>query len=304
MRCLLPESPLSRAPLSRETIGLLLGFLGVCIFAGTLPFTRLAVEAMSPAFISAGRAALSGILAGATLLALRRRRPDRADLLQFALGGLCLVAGFPLFTALAMQTVLASHGGVVLGILPLATALISALIAGERPGPTFWIAAVVGAALVVGFAIHEGGGGFEVGDLYLVGAVLSSSLGYVVSARMAQRGYPGWEVISWILVVSLPVTAPLALWFMPTDPAALPAWSWGAFAYVTFMSQYLGFFAWNAGLAIGGIARVSQVQLLQTFATLVIAALLNGERVDALTWLVAVGVVGVVLVARYARVRW
>jgi drug/metabolite transporter (DMT)-like permease len=282
----------------------LLGFLGVCIFAGTLPFTRLAVEAMSPAFISAGRAALSGILAGATLLALRRRRPDRADLLQFALGGLCLVAGFPLFTALAMQTVLASHGGVVLGILPLATALISALIAGERPGPTFWIAAVVGAALVVGFAIHEGGGGFEVGDLYLVGAVLSSSLGYVVSARMAQRGYPGWEVISWILVVSLPVTAPLALWFMPTDPAALPAWSWGAFAYVTFMSQYLGFFAWNAGLAIGGIARVSQVQLLQTFATLVIAALLNGERVDALTWLVAVGVVGVVLVARYARVRW
>ncbi len=292
-----------RAPLSRETLGLLLGFLGVCIFAGTLPFTRIAVESLSPGFIAAGRAALAGVLAGTTLLVLRRAWPGRADLLKFALGGLCLVGGFPLFTALAMQSVPAGHGGVVLGILPLATALISALIAGERPSAAFWIAAVIGAGLVVGFTLHEGGGGFEPGDLYLLAAVLSSSLGYVVSAQLAQRGYAGWEVISWILVVSLPLTVPVSLWLLPPDPAAVPAWSWIGFAYVTLLSQYLGFFAWNAGLAIGGIARVSQVQLLQTFVTLVFAAFLNGERIDALTWLVAVGVVGVVVAARYAAIR-
>jgi drug/metabolite transporter (DMT)-like permease len=273
------------------------------MFAGTLPFTRIAVEALSPGFIAAGRAALAGVLAGTTLLVLRRAWPGRGDLLKFALGGLCLVGGFPLFTALAMQSVPAGHGGVVLGILPLATALISALIAGERPSTAFWIAAVIGAGLVVGFTLHEGGGDFEPGDLYLLAAVLSSSLGYVVSAQLAQRGYAGWEVISWILVVSLPVTAPLSLWLMPSDPAAVPAWSWIGFAYVTLLSQYLGFFAWNAGLAIGGIARVSQVQLLQTFVTLVFAAFLNGERIDALTWLVAVGVVGVVVAARYAAIR-
>jgi drug/metabolite transporter (DMT)-like permease len=292
-----------RAPLSRETLGLLLGFLGVCIFAGTLPFTRIAVESLSPGFIAAGRAALAGVLAGTTLLVLRRAWPGRADLLKFALGGLCLVGGFPLFTALAMQSVPAGHGGVVLGILPLATAVISALIAGERPSAAFWIAAVIGAGLVVGFTLHEGGGGFEPGDLYLLAAVLSSSLGYVVSAQLAQRGYAGWEVISWILVVSLPLTVPVSLWLLPPDPAAVPAWSWIGFAYVTLLSQYLGFFAWNAGLAIGGIARVSQVQLLQTFVTLVFAAFLNGERIDALTWLVAVGVVGVVVAARYAAIR-
>ena len=292
-----------RAPLSRETLGLLLGFLGVCIFAGTLPFTRIAVESLSPGFIAAGRAALAGVLAGTTLLVLRRAWPGRADLLKFALGGLCLVGGFPLFTALAIQSVPAGHGGVVLGILPLATAVISALIAGERPSAAFWIAAVIGAGLVVGFTLHEGGGGFEPGDLYLLAAVLSSSLGYVVSAQLAQRGYAGWEVISWILVVSLPLTVPVSLWLLPPDPAAVPAWSWIGFAYVTLLSQYLGFFAWNAGLAIGGIARVSQVQLLQTFVTLVFAAFLNGERIDALTWLVAVGVVGVVVAARYAAIR-
>jgi drug/metabolite transporter (DMT)-like permease len=202
-----------------------------------------------------------------------------------------------------MQSVPAGHGGVVLGILPLATAVISALIAGERPSAAFWIAAVIGAGLVVGFTLHEGGGGFEPGDLYLLAAVLSSSLGYVVSAQLAQRGYAGWEVISWILVVSLPLTVPVSLWLLPPDPAAVPAWSWIGFAYVTLLSQYLGFFAWNAGLAIGGIARVSQVQLLQTFVTLVFAAFLNGERIDALTWLVAVGVVGVVVAARYAAIR-
>ncbi len=289
--------------MSRETLGLLLGFVGVVIFGGTLPFTRLAVEALDPWFVSAGRAALSGLLAATTLVALRRPRPDAGDLRSLALAALCLVGGFPVLTALAMQSVPASHGGVVLGVLPLATAAMSAFLGGERPSPAFWLAALAGAALVVGFALRDGGGRFELGDLYLAGAVAASSLGYVLSGRLAQRGLSGWEVISWILVISLPVTIPLTIVLAPSDPGAVPAWAWAGFAYVTILSQYLGFFAWNAGLSLGGIARVSQVQLLQTFVTLLIAAGLNGERVDAPTWAVAIVVVALVLVGRRAAVQ-
>jgi len=289
--------------MSRETLGLLLGFVGVCIFAGTLPFTHIAVEHLSPLFVTAGRAALAGLLALSTLLALRKPWPTRRQAGTLALVALCLVGGFPGFTALAMQSVPASHGGVVLGILPLATSVISALIAGERPSPAFWLAALAGAALVIGFTLHEGGGSLGQGDVFLLGAAVSSALGYVLSGKLAQAGLAGWEVISWVLVVALPVTVPLALWAMPSEPSLIPAWSWIGFAYVTLMSQYLGFFAWNAGLAIGGIARVSQVQLLQTFVTLLIAAVLNREPIALSAWLVAAAVFGLVVAASHARVR-
>jgi drug/metabolite transporter (DMT)-like permease len=286
----------------REGLGLVLGLIGVCVFAGTLPFTRIAVEHLSPGFITAGRASMAGLLAGTTLLALRKPWPARAAIRKLALAALCLVGGFPIFTALAMQSVPASHGGVVLGILPLATALVSVLIAGERPGPAFWLAALAGAALVIWFSLREGEGSLERGDVYLLAAVLSSALGYVISAQLARAGFGGWEVISWILVLSLPVTLPLALWLRPPEPAEVPAWNWIGLAYVTLMSQYLGFFAWNAGLALGGIARVSQVQLLQTFVTLVIASLLNRETVPVSAWAVAGAVLLLVLAAGRARV--
>jgi drug/metabolite transporter (DMT)-like permease len=288
---------------SRESLGFLLGLLGVCVFAGTLPFTRLAVESLDPWFVTAGRAALSGLLAGATLLILRRRPPDRDTLKTLALVALCLVAGFPGFTALAMTTVNASHGGVVLGILPLATAVVSTIMSGERPGLGFWLAAVAGAALVVGFALRAAGGSLAVGDLLLGGAVASSALGYTLSGRATQKGMAGWEVISWVLVISLPLTLPAALFLAPGDLSAVSGWSWTGFAYVTLMSQYLGFFAWNAGLALGGVTRVSQVQLVQTFVTLLIAAALNREHVDPLSWIVATLVVGLVLVGRRTAIR-
>jgi drug/metabolite transporter (DMT)-like permease len=286
----------------RETPGLLLGLVGVCVFAGTLPFTHLAVEHLSPLFVTAGRAALAGLLAGTTLVILRRSWPTKRQAGTLVLVAFCLVAGFPGFTALAMQRVPASHGGVVLGILPLATSAISALIAGERPSPAFWAAALAGAALVIGFTLHEGGGSLGQGDLYLLAAAVSSALGYVLSGKLVRSGYGGWEVISWVLVVALPATVPLALWSMPTYPASVPAWSWIGFVYVALMSQYLGFFAWNAGLALGGIAHVSQVQLLQTFITLIFAAFLNGERIALSAWLVAVAVFLLVLAAQRAKV--
>lgn len=285
-----------------ETLGLLLGFVGVCIFAGTLPFTHLAVEHLSPHFVTAGRAALAGLLALTSLLALRRAWPTLRQAGLLALTALCLSGGFPGFTALAMQTVPASHGGVVLGIMPLATSAISTLIMGERPSAAFWLAALAGAALVIGFTFYEGGGSLGRGDIFLLAAALSSSLGYVLSSRLVKEGFAGWEVISWVLVVALPVTVPLALWLMPEAPRALPIRSWAGFMYVTLMSQYLGFFAWNAGLALGGVSRVGQVQLLQTFITLLIASFLNRETIGPVAWLVAAAVFLLVIAASRARV--
>jgi drug/metabolite transporter (DMT)-like permease len=286
----------------RETLGLLLGFVGVCIFAGTLPFTHLAVEHLSPLFVTAGRAALAGLLAGTTLLILRKPLPTRRQFGTLALTAACLVGGFPGFTALAMKSVPASHGGVVLGILPLATSAVSALIAGERPSSAFWGAAVAGAALVIGFTLYEGGGSLGIGDVFLLAAAISSALGYVLSSKLVHKGYAGWEVISWVLVVALPLTIPLAIWSRPDVLGSIPLWSWLGFAYVTLMSQYLGFFAWNAGLALGGIAHVSQVQLLQTFITLLFASMLNWETIHASAWFVATAVFLLVLAAQRTKV--
>jgi drug/metabolite transporter (DMT)-like permease len=288
---------------SRETAGLLLGFVGVVLFGGSLPFTRLALESLDPWFVTAARAALAGLVAGAVLLVLRRPVPDRRTLARLALVSLFLVLGFPGFTALAMLSVGASHGGVVLGIMPLATALAGVALAGERPAPGFWLAAVAGAAVVVAFTLREGAGHFQPGDVLLAGAVASAALGYALSGQLTRDLKSGWEVISWALVLALPVAGPLMIVLAPSEPSAVAPASWIGLVYVALLSQYVGFFAWNAGLAMGGIARVSQVQLLQTFVTLSLAAAVNGESIAPLTWLVALVVVGVVLAGRKAGIR-
>ncbi|MFO1148159.1 MAG: EamA family transporter [Alsobacter sp.] len=286
---------------SNDTLGLLLGLVGVLIFGATLPFTRIAVGWLDPWFVTAGRAALAGLVAVVLLALLRRPVPTREELGRYALVALLLAGGFPGFTGFAMRLVPASHGGVVLGILPLATAAVGALVTRERPSLQFWICAVLGAAIVVAFALRDGGGRVDAGDMLLAGAVLSAAFGYVVSAQLA-RQRPGWEVISWVVVIALPVTLPVTLLTAPSHPLDVPGKAWLSFAYLGLMSQYLGFFAWNAGLAMGGVARVSQVQLLQTFVTLAVAALLQGEQVDIVTWLSAVAVVVVVMIGRRARV--
>jgi drug/metabolite transporter (DMT)-like permease len=294
----------SKTGLSRETLGLLIGGVGVVIFGITLPMTRLAVQGLDPFFVMTGRAALAGLIAATVLMIVRPAFPARREWGWVALASLCLVFGFPGFTGYAMQTVPSAHGGVVLGILPLVTAGLSALVHGERPSLRFWLFAVAGAALVVGFTLFSGGGGLHLsmGDLFLVGATLSAATGYIASAELARRR-PGWEVISWLLVVSLPVTMPLALMSIPAAPSAIAFGPWIGFAYVTIMSQYIGFFAWNAGLAMGGVARVSQVQLLQSFVTLAAAALILGEDVTLMTWVVAIAVLALVLAGRRAPVR-
>ncbi len=287
--------------MSRESLGLLLGFLGVVIFGATLPATRAAVADLAPWFVTTGRAAVAGLLAAVVLAALRRPAPDKALWRDLIVASFCVTLAFPGLIGLAMQTVPASHGGVVLGILPLATALFAAIFNGDRPSRAFWFWSAAGAALVVAFSLRESDLKVTAGDAYLFLSVFAAALGYVFSARIA-RHMPGWEVISWAVVVALPVTLPLAFWLQPIDPGAVRFSAWIGFGYAAVFSMYLGFFPWNAGLAMGGVARVSQVQLLQTFVTLGVSAALLGEQIDLVTLVFAVAVVGVVLQGRRAPV--
>lgn len=285
----------------RVLLGFALGLVGVVIFGATLPATQIALTGFPPWSITVGRAVMAGVAAAIVLLVLRRPFP-RGDLKALAIVAVAVTVGFPGFTALALRTVPAGHGGVVLGILPLATAIAAAFVAGERPSPAFWALSFLGAALVTGFTIWSAGG-LEVaaGDLYLVAACASAAIGYAWSGVLARR-MPGWEVISWALVLALPFQVLAMLPMLPTYVADVPAAAWWAFVYVGLFSQFIGFFFWNAGLALGGVARVGQVQLLQTFVTLAIAAFLLGERVDAVTLGFAGAVAFVVLLGRRTRV--
>jgi drug/metabolite transporter (DMT)-like permease len=295
-----------RAPPTDATspaAGLALGALGVAIFGGTLPATRLAVAALDPGFVTAARAAVAGLLAAATLLALRRPWPARAHRAPLVLGSALLVGGFPLLSSLALRTAEASHGGVVLAILPLATAAAATLVAGERPSARFWLFAGLGTALVLAFVATRAGGGWSAADALFLLAAASAALGYAVSGRLA-RELSGWEVICWQLVVALPASLAVAAAGLPSLAGrAVPASAWGGLAYVSVFSMFLGFFAWNAGLALGGVARVGQVQLLQVFVTLALSALVLGEPVGVDTLLFAAAVAAVVAAGRRAQVR-
>jgi drug/metabolite transporter (DMT)-like permease len=295
------HSETSPARMSRQTLGMGLGFIGIAIFGGTLPATRLAVEGLDPFFITVGRASASGLLSAALLLILRRHWPSMRQIRTMLICIVTLVLGFPGLMALAMLTVPAAHGGVVLGILPLTTAAAASMILSERPSLRFWLLAGLGTTVVVAFALHDSGGEIAIGDVYLFLAAISTSIGYVFSADLSHE-MPGWEVISWILVLALPLTLPLAIWLWPTNPGAVPAAAWVAFAYVSVFSMFVGFFAWNAGLVMGGVARVSQVQLLQTFVTLGLSAVINGEHVGPSTIAVAALVVAIVAAGRNARI--
>jgi len=258
------------------------------------------VSAIDPIAVTAIRAALAGLCSLALLLALRRPLPPRALWSQLFIAMLCVAILFPLFMGFGMQTVDASHGGVVFGVMPIATALVAVAITHERPQPLFWIASFAGAALVIAFALRQGGGAISAGDLLLLAAVAASGIGYAFSARLT-ASMPGWEVISWVLVLLLPISVPAAALTMPADITQIPVGPLLGLAYVTLFSQWIGFFPWNAGLAMGGIARVSQVQLLQPFVTFALATLFNGETITLQTVLFAAGVVLTVAISTRTR---
>ena len=283
-----------------STRGFLFGGLGVLIFALTLPMTRLAVgdvaaPQLSPAFVTAGRAALAGLLSVATLAALRAPWPARRHWAALAVSALGTVVGFPLFIALALREVDAMHAAVVSGLLPLATAVVAALALRQRPSAGFWACAVLGAALVLGFAAWQGSGQLSAADGYLLLAVLWGAIGYVAGAQVSAV-LPAQQVICWVLVGSLPVTLPLALWWWPAHTVRDAAW--GGFIYTGLFSMWLGFFAWYRGLALGGTVRVSQVQLVQPFLSMLFAVPLLGETLDALTLAFGLAVIAVVFVGK------
>lgn len=288
--------------LSPTALGYLLGLLGVTIFAATLPMTRLALQGYDLGFIVLARAALASVVAAAALAAFRIPPPRRGRG-ALLLVGLLLVFGFPGFSTLAMTSVPAAHGAVVLGVMPLFTASFAALFAGERPSPAFWGWSLIGAALVTTFTL----GGADIrpgwGDLWLLAAAASATLGYALSGGLA-RAMPGWAVMAWALVLTAPVSVTGTLWLIAqgTDPFAPAVVPRLALVYLGLGSMFGGFVFWNAGLALGGIARVGQVQLLQTFITLAFAALIAGETITPTMIGFALAVGFVVWMGRKTRV--
>jgi drug/metabolite transporter (DMT)-like permease len=288
-------------PQPHPLAGLGLGLIGVTIFAATLPMTRIALAGFDPVFITCGRALIATLIA-AVALALRGQPMPTGRLREFLAVGAFLVFAFPGFATLAMRTVPASHGGVVLGALPLLTAAFAALIAGERPGASFWGYSAVGAALVIAFTLAGSGLEPGMGDLWLALASVTTAFGYVVSGRLA-RDMPGWVVIAWALVLCAPISLAGAVWSWSSGGVHGPgAAELAALAYVGSCSMFLGFVFWNAGLALGGIARVGQVQLMQTFITLGISALLLGEKITPTMIGFALAVGATVWLGRKARV--
>ncbi|MDO6963772.1 DMT family transporter [Rhizobium alvei] len=283
--------------MEKATAGWINGLIGVIIFSGSLPATRLAVLQLDPLFVTVTRATVAGILAAALLLLFREKRPAPRDLLSLGVVALGVVVGFPLLTAFALKHVSSAHSIVFIGLLPLATAIFGVLLAGERPRPAFWLFSVLGSLLVAGFAWKQGAAASMVGDLMMLAAIIVCGLGYAEGARLSRR-LGGWQVISWALVLSLPLMLVAALATRPVSFASVEAPALIALAYVSLFSMLIGFIFWYRGLAQGGIAAVGQLQLLQPFFGLALAALLLGETVS---WSMLAVTAGVILCVAGAR---
>ncbi len=268
--------------MQNESKGMILGLVGVCAFGLTLPATRLVVPYLDPFFIGAGRAVIAALVAIVLLLAFKEKIPTPKQLQQIAIIALGVVVGFPFLSSWAMQYVPASHGGVVLGLLPLATAAAGALVSHEKPSLAFWVVSIVGAGLVVVYALIQGSGSLHMADLALLGAILSAALGYAMGGQLSKE-LGGWQVICWSLVLMLPFMIWPLIATAPESFSGFPTSAYYSFAYLALVSQLLAFFVWNKGLSLGGIARVSQTQLLQPFVTLLASVLFLGELIDTQT---------------------
>ncbi len=279
----------------------MLGFVGVACFSASLPFTRVAVREFGVVFPSFGRAVIAAGLAAVVLRTTRTPRPGRHlnGRLAMVVGG--VVVGFPAFTGLALQHAPAGHGSVVIGLLPAATAGWSVVRTGARPSPRYWAFAALGAGAILVLTVARGTVDVALGDLYLLGAIASAAIGYTEGA-VVSREIGGWQTISWAVVFGLPLTVPLTL--LGLGPVGLdePVTAWISLGYLGAVSMFLGFFAWYAGLALGGIARVSQIQLLQPMLSLVWATLFLHEHLDALIVVVAAVVLASVAGSRRSAI--
>ncbi len=263
------------------------GFIGVVLFSGGLPATKLAVMEMSPTFVTIVRAAVAGVLALTVLWLGKEKRPVKKDLIPLLLVSLGCVVGFPLLSALALQYLTSAHSIVFLGMLPLATAVFGVMRGGERPHPVFWFFSIVGSLLVIGYAVSQGISASPVGDILMLLAVILCGMGYAEGAKLSKT-LGGWQVISWALVLALPIMIPLFFIYFPDDIQNVSFQGWFGMAYISLFSMFIGFIFWYKGLAQGGIATVGQLQLLQPFFGLALAAWLLHEQVS-------IGMLGVTL---------
>ena len=292
---------------AQETRGLWLGLLGVVLFAATLPMTKLATGSasapeLSPSFVTFGRAAVAGLLSLLYLAWTRGPIPQGRQWAALAFTALGVVVGFPLFMAMGLRHVEAVHASVVIGILPLATALVASLWLRQRPSVGFWLCALAGSALVGAFVLLRSGsaGGGQTADLLLLLAVLSAACGYVSGGQLsAQLGAE--RVICWVLVISLPISLPVSAFNLPVQGIQTSAWL--GFAYVSLFSMWIGFFAWYRGLALGGTVRVSQVQLVQPFLSMLFSVPLLGERLDLLSIVFALAVIASVFIGKKMPIK-
>lgn len=276
---------------------LIFGLLGVAGFSLTLPATRLAVVDLDPTFVGLGRALVAAALAGMALWLTRAPKPQGRQWLRLGVIALGVVIGFPLFSSWAMHSVPASHGAVVIGLLPLSTALFGALLAGERPPPLFWASTLLGSAVIAAFSLASGGYSLQWADVALVAAVVAAGLGYAEGARLAKE-LGAWQTISWALLIAAPLLVMPVFYTAPVHITTIGWASVAGFLYVSIVSMFLAFFAWYHALALGGIARIGQMQLLQPFMTIVAAALLLGESISWVQVMTAVIVLACVFAGR------
>ena len=288
--------------MNRESKGMLIGFIGILIFSLTLPVTKIAVLSFNPYFIAFGRAALAGMFAVAYLVLKKETTPTKVDFVKFVIIALGIVFGFPILTTLAMTHGSSSHGAVILGMMPLATTVIGVLRFKERPSLGFWLVSLLGAGLVVLYALLKSSGSFTYIDGLLVLGGISACIGYVEGGELSRKMNPR-AVISWVLVISLPLNLVMAWITFNPQYINAGAEAWTSFFYLSLFSMYLGFFFWYEGLAIGGIARVSQVQLTQPFCTLLAASILLGDALTVMNLIFAVVVVSTVILGKKMLVK-
>jgi drug/metabolite transporter (DMT)-like permease len=285
--------------------GLAWAALGVAAFSMTFPATVFALRGFDPALVGAGRSVVAAVLATAALLLTRARLPTRAQLPGLIAVALGCGIGFGLLSAIALRDVSSSHAAVVIAMLPAATAVAAVVRAGERPPLLFWLASGTGTIAVVVFALHQGIGDLKVADALLLAALVVAGIGYAEGGRLA-RAMPGWQVVSWGLILALPISLPVTIVVAAMHPPHPGLDALAGAAYVSVVSVFLGFLPWYRGLAEAGIARASQVQLAQPFLTLVLSVWLLGEQpgLDALvTAVVVIACIAVTQSVRYRRVE-
>ncbi len=283
--------------MDRSTAGWLNGFMGMLIFSGSLPATRVAVMDFDPVFLTVARAAIAGIIGLLLLVLLKQKRPTGREIVSLLVVAGGVVVGFPLLTALALKHVTSAHSIVFIGLLPLATATFGVIRGGERPKPAFWFFSILGSVLVAGFAATRGLSASLTGDLLMLAAVIVCGLGYAEGGRLS-RTIGGWQVICWALVLSLPLMIVVSFIFMPPNFANIGTPALVSLGYVSLFSMLIGFVFWYRGLSQGGIAAVGQLQLLQPFFGLALAATLLHETV---TWSMLAVTVAVILCVAGAR---